>query len=139
MGAARRLRPWPYNCAPLSGPKAAKTSLRWGSVSLSSVSSPGLRREIAQAASGGTAGSSRMTVPTGSPPPGRARRGRGRVPDDGLQGLALPARERQPQVLVDQEGELHVRLVPVLSEVARQLVEAEVDLAEQQRVAAPAA
>src|SRR3954471_19339216 len=136
MGAARRRRPWPYSCIPLSGPKAAKTSLRWGSVSLSSVSSSWLRRKIAQPASGGTCGSSRMTVSSGSrrpgargPPPGEAR----------LRRPGLRARERQPQVLVDQEGELHVQLVAVLAEVTRQLVEAEVDLAEQQRVTAPAA
>ena len=70
--------------------------------------------------------------------PAGVGRDRGQLADHGLERLGLPARERQPQVLVDEERELHVQLVAVLAEVAGQLVEAEVDLAEQQRVAAAA-
>ena len=103
---------------PSSGPKAAKTSLRCGAVSLSSVSSSWLRRKIAQRVVG---------------------RDRRQLTDHGLQRLGLLARKRQPQVLVDAgtRTACAARRRARRSSCARSL-QADVDLAEQHRVAAPA-
>ena len=71
--------------------------------------------------------------------PGVVGRRVGQAADHALERLGLLARERQPQVLVEQEGELHVELVAVLvAKEAREVLEAGVDLAEQHRLAAPA-
>ena len=84
-------------------------------MSLSSVSSSWLRRNVAQALSCGTTGSERMHLSSGS---------------------ASPRASDSHRLLVEQERELHVQLVAVaVAEVARQVLQRRVDLAEQHRLA----
>ena len=96
-----------------SGPKAANTSARSSSLSLSSVSSSWLRTKFAHCESGGDLRQ-------------RAQRPR--------QRRRLPARERQVHGLVDREAEDHVQLVAVLvAEERALLLGRQVDLAHQDR------
>ena len=119
MFGSRRRSPRPNSCSSFSGPKAANTSSRSDFESLSSVSSSWLRTKLAHWQSEGIVGSSASAC-------SQRRRGL--------------AREREVERLVDGEREQHLQLVAVLVAEERPLVVGrQVDLAEQDRLAAAAA
>ena len=92
IGGRRRRSPRPNSCIDGSGPKAANTSRRSASLSLSRVSSSWLRTKCAHWQASGIGGSSRSAV--------RERAG-------------LAAGEGQVHRLHDREGEQHLQLVAV--------------------------